>query len=75
MNQTPRKTGTGPVGQTPMVRLVGVTKRFHQVVANDSISLSIMPGRIMALFGGERRGQEHAYGHACRQLPAGCRIY
>jgi ABC-type uncharacterized transport system ATPase subunit len=41
----------------PLVRLVGVTKRFAQVLANDAISLSIMPGRIKALLGENGAGK------------------
>lgn len=48
---------TGPVDALPLVRLVGVTKRFGRVLANDAISLSIMPGRIKALLGENGAGK------------------
>jgi simple sugar transport system ATP-binding protein len=41
----------------PQVRLTGVTKRFGNVLANDGISLSIMPGRIKALLGENGAGK------------------
>ncbi len=47
----------GPVDVTPLVRLSGVTKRFHQVLANDRISLDILPGRIKALLGENGAGK------------------
>jgi general nucleoside transport system ATP-binding protein len=48
---------TGPVDVLPLVRLVGVTKRFGHILANDSISLSILPGRIKALLGENGAGK------------------
>jgi len=48
---------TGPVDALPLVRLAGVTKRFGRVLANDAISLSIMPGRIKALLGENGAGK------------------
>ena len=48
---------TGPVDVLPLVRLLGVTKRFGQVLANDSITLSITPGRIKALLGENGAGK------------------
>lgn len=47
----------GPVDVLPLVRLAGVTKRFGHLVANDGISLSIMPGRIKALLGENGAGK------------------
>ncbi len=41
----------------PQVRLTGVTKRFGHILANDGISLSIMPGRIKALLGENGAGK------------------
>ncbi len=41
----------------PLVRIVGLTKRFHQVVANDHITLDIRPGRIKALLGENGAGK------------------
>ncbi len=51
------RTDIGAADVLPEVRLVGVTKRFGAVLANDSISLSIMPGRIMALLGENGAGK------------------
>jgi len=51
------RTDTGSVDVLPQVRLCGVTKRFGAVLANDGISLSIMPGRIKALLGENGAGK------------------
>lgn len=41
----------------PVVNLKGLTKRFGKVVANDSIDLSIQPGRVLALLGENGAGK------------------
>lgn len=41
----------------PVVSLRGLTKRFGKVLANDSISLDIYPGRIKALLGENGAGK------------------
>lgn len=46
-----------PKGTQPVVSLNGVTKRFGKVVANDSITLDIYPGRIKALLGENGAGK------------------
>ena len=46
-----------PEGAQPVVSLQGVTKRFGRVLANDSISLDIYPGRIKALLGENGAGK------------------
>ena len=46
-----------PEGTLPVVSLKGVTKRFGKVLANDSISLDIYPGRIKALLGENGAGK------------------
>lgn len=46
-----------PEGTIPVVSLQGVTKRFGKVVANDSITLDIYPGRIKALLGENGAGK------------------
>ncbi len=51
------RTDIAAVDVLPQVRLTGVTKRFGQVLANDGISLSIMPGRILALLGENGAGK------------------
>lgn len=51
------RTDIGAADVLPQVRLVGVTKRFGPVLANDSITLSIMPGRIKALLGENGAGK------------------
>ncbi|NDV20166.1 ATP-binding cassette domain-containing protein [Pseudodesulfovibrio sp. JC047] len=44
-------------GEVPVVRLKGLTKRFGKVVANDSITLDVYPGRIKALLGENGAGK------------------
>lgn len=44
-------------GVKPVVRLKGLTKRFGKVVANDSITLDVYPGRIKALLGENGAGK------------------
>jgi len=51
------RTDIASVDVLPQVRLVGVTKRFGAVVANNAISLSLMPGRIKALLGENGAGK------------------
>ena len=46
-----------PEGTKPVVSLKGLTKRFGKVVANDSITLDIYPGRIKALLGENGAGK------------------
>jgi len=51
------RTDIGAVDALPLVRLSGVTKRFGKVLANDAISLAILPGRIKALLGENGAGK------------------
>lgn len=53
----PAPARPAPEGVTPVVSLKSVTKRFGKVVANDSISLDIYPGRIKALLGENGAGK------------------
>ncbi|MBG0789609.1 MAG: ABC transporter ATP-binding protein [Desulfovibrionaceae bacterium] len=46
-----------PEGTRPVVSLKGITKRFGKVLANDSISLDVYPGRIKALLGENGAGK------------------
>ncbi len=54
-----RPAGVRPLPEDakPMVSLKGVTKRFGSVLANDSITLDIYPGRIKALLGENGAGK------------------
>lgn len=51
----------------PLLQLKGIEKSFPGVKALNGASLSVWPGRVMALVGGKRRGQidhdESAYRH------------
>jgi len=51
------RTDISAADVTPQVRLVGVSKHFGRIIANDAISLSIMPGRIKALLGENGAGK------------------
>jgi len=46
-----------PQGTQPVVSLKGVTKRFGKVIANESITLDVYPGRIKALLGENGAGK------------------
>jgi simple sugar transport system ATP-binding protein len=41
----------------PFVRLDGLTKRFGDLLANDAVSLDIMPGEVLALLGENGAGK------------------
>src|SRR5690606_30387246 len=41
----------------PVLRISGITKRFGMLVANDSISFSLMPGEVIALLGENGAGK------------------
>lgn len=41
----------------PFLRIVNLTKKFHQVVANDAISFDVLPGEIHCLLGENGAGK------------------
>ena len=45
------------MNQTPVIELVGITKRFPGIVANDNIHLSLIKGEIHALLGENGAGK------------------
>ena len=42
---------------TPVVRMVGITKRFPGVLANDSVNLTLHRGEVLALLGENGAGK------------------
>jgi len=44
-------------GKAPALRLAGITKRFGDLVANDSISLTLRSGEVLALLGENGAGK------------------
>jgi simple sugar transport system ATP-binding protein len=52
-----RTNGVASSSATPLAELVGITKTFGAVVANSSISLSVLPGEVHALLGENGAGK------------------
>ena len=44
-------------GMRPFLKVENVTKRFHQVVANDKLSFDVLPGEIHCLLGENGAGK------------------
>ena len=42
---------------TPRLQLTGITKRYPNVVANNNVSLTVLPGEIHALLGENGAGK------------------
>ena len=53
---TPQPTPT-PGEAPPRLQLVGITKRYPAVVANDKVSLTVQPGEVHALLGENGAGK------------------
>src|SRR6266545_2531899 len=56
---TPNERGAGSSGasQAPAVRMVGITKRFPGVLANDDVSFEAAEGEVHALLGENGAGK------------------
>src|SRR4029077_8474892 len=55
LNSTP---GSPHPGATPLLQTVGLTKRYGDFLANDSIDIDIWPKEIHALLGGNAAGKQ-----------------
>ena len=49
--------GQSPSVAAPLLQVRGITRRFGEVVANDAVSLSVMPGQIHAVLGENGAGK------------------
>ena len=47
----------GSLDRTPALELVGITKRFPGVLANDAVSIDVRPGEILGLLGENGAGK------------------
>ncbi|WP_411721152.1 ABC transporter ATP-binding protein [Mycetocola sp.] len=54
---TPGAASTAAPLPTPLAELIDITKTFGAVVANDSISLTVLPGEVHALLGENGAGK------------------
>ena len=50
-------SGAGSTPGVPLAELVGITKTFGALVANDSIDLTVQPGEVLALLGENGAGK------------------
>jgi len=57
MTQNNGNGAPGARGDTPLLALQGISKRFPMTIANDGISLAIQPGEIHALLGENGAGK------------------
>ncbi len=53
----PQNAGMPPAPPAPVLRLVGISKRFGAVLANDGISLELARGEVLALLGENGAGK------------------
>lgn len=53
----PTGAEAGTDAQRPVLELVGITKRFPGVLANDAVSISVAPGEVLALLGENGAGK------------------
>ncbi len=56
-DRSPVTSAHSTAGATPAVELIGITKTFPGVIANDRINLAAMPGEVLCLLGENGAGK------------------
>ena len=57
MTSTPDAHPPSAPDTEPRLKLIGITKRYHTLVANDAVSMTVAPGEIHAVLGENGAGK------------------